>query len=280
MANVFNSTLPLLKYSRGDGYFDVALPMLTLEITGTNDGRFELELPLMTVSMVGGGRLDLSLPALTFEATQSLDQIGSFTLTLPRLSFSTSGIRGGVGSFSESLPALSGVLTGWSNTSGSIADSLPLLVGEFVSFAAYTSVVMNTDNTAVTEYSNFNFNSMAMIGDSMFAADANGIHLVGGSLDGSAKIEATAKTMATDFDTGQLKTITSCHTNFPEAMIRLVKDKTDESPWSLTDGKRAKFGRGVKGKYWAIEMKNRVGGDFDVDSLEFRALVTKTRRVA
>ena len=75
---------------------------------------------------------------------------------------------------------------------------------------SYLGVAMNTKNNAVTEYQDFDFNSLAKIGKHHYGCKADGIYLLNGADDAGTDIAAVVRFLASEeagYITGQTFTV-------------------------------------------------------------------------
>lgn len=151
--------------------------------------------------------------------------------------------------------------------------------------AGLYTFVLNTENEAITQYDNYNFNSIS----NNMGAMSDGIYELSGEDDEGTAIAAHFKTSLMDFKS-------SIHKQCPYAYIGLTSDgelmlktiteqhgKKNERwykfnhPKDAMDTARVQLGRGVKSRYWQYEISNISGADFDIDSIELLPLVLKRR---
>jgi hypothetical protein len=150
-----------------------------------------------------------------------------------------------------------------------------------------TTWAINTRTSGVTEYTNFNFNSFAKIGNKYIAASSEGLFELNGPLDVSAAIPAQVAG-------GFLQLGGSRFTSFTEAYLGLnTKDGAKDWLLKLTTGEgleyvyrlqpnvgmrttKVQFGKGLRARYFAWELCS-TGADFDLDTIEFVPLVAKRR---
>ena len=144
------------------------------------------------------------------------------------------------------------------------------------------TLVINTQNHALTEYTNFSFNSIAKIGNVYIAASADGIYV----LDESATDNGT--NIDAEIQTGLIDTLTSipkeaiiagtAATGTAEATLSVgisIDDGEEYTYPALQSGSgihrefRAKFGRGLnqKGRYARVRVSNELGSPFAIDSV-------------
>lgn len=145
------------------------------------------------------------------------------------------------------------------------------------------SVIMNLQNKAVTQYSNFDFNSFCKIGDNFLAASDAGLFSLEGDNDNGADIDAEFELVTTDFGIANLKRLRSIYVGGQADGDTALTVKDDEGnareyPNPLfkdgqQTGMKVSVGRNGIGRYWSIGVKNVDGADFSVDSIEVLPIV-------
>lgn len=155
----------------------------------------------------------------------------------------------------------------------------------------YTGYSMNTLNAAMSENTNFNFNSFASPGGLTLAAGKEGIYLLGGDTDQGNPIPASVRLGLTDFGTSVLKHVPNAYVGYT-ADGRLVMKVT------TTDGGKKKenwYGlaprvadspiegrfdvvKGLVARYWGFEVVNVDGADFELDSLKVWPMQVQRRK--
>lgn len=150
---------------------------------------------------------------------------------------------------------------------------------------SYTGWVMNATNIGVSNYSDYNFNSVAKIGNNYYGASQTGIYKLTGTDDAVTVWKAK---------TGAMTIAGSNKSRVPEAFIgvanngrivfKTITGKQEERWYELRSSKaemdvrRVKMGRGVTSHYWQFSLENIDGTDTDLDYIELRP-VKLTRRV-
>ena len=160
--------------------------------------------------------------------------------------------------------------------------------------------VMNTDTGAVSWYDNWAFTSMAAVGGKVFAAGPDGLHVIGGDLDGIDQIDARVQFGYTEFggydQTGVPKP------NEPKKRVQAlwfgyhadgVLQATVETygqgygPYAYAMAPRAADqprnnrivpGKGLNARYWRIGVANTGGCAFEVHSIAAE-VAQSTRRL-
>jgi len=151
----------------------------------------------------------------------------------------------------------------------------------------FTTIVMNTLNKAVTEYTGYNFNSYAIFQGRQIGADATGtapgIYELTGDTDGDDDIDAHIKTRdfdihaATDQERVTDRRIDDIHLNLiarDDIVLKLQKSRdavrTFDIRGSENDNiheKRVKPSKGMKDRIYSIEIRNKNGSYFELDEI-------------
>lgn len=158
--------------------------------------------------------------------------------------------------------------------------------GSIVIDNEHYTFVMNVETKGVSEYSNFNFNSMS----SGLGATSTGIYRLIGTDDAGSNIDAYIKTGLIDFGTSLEKQVPYAYIGLNKSGDMLLKTIVDyrgsrKERWyevapkaiDATDTIRVSLGRGVKSRYWQFELTNKDGSDFEIDSIELLPLILKRR---
>lgn len=160
--------------------------------------------------------------------------------------------------------------------------------------------VMNTDTGAVSWYDNWAFTSMATVGGKVFAAGPDGLHVLGGDLDGTELIDARVGFGYTDFGgydqdgmpkpSEPKKRVTDLWFGYHadgtlSATVETYGQGYGPYTYSMVPraagqprNSRITPGRGLNARYWRVGIKNTNGCAFEVHSLA-ADVVTSTRRL-
>lgn len=152
------------------------------------------------------------------------------------------------------------------------------------------TLVLNTENTAVSEYSNFAFNSYAYLQGQLLACKDDGLYLLGGDTDNGTEIEAILRTGLMDFGTSNKKILTDAYIGYTTSGRLLLKTLSTEGGtkqerwYELTavtadspTANRVKTAHGVKARYWQFEIRNLDGNDFELEKIEVLPVITGRR---
>lgn len=143
----------------------------------------------------------------------------------------------------------------------------------------FVGYAMNVRNTAVSEYENFPFNSMAVIGGVPYGAGPDGIYRLQGDDDDGAPIDARVRTAALTF--GHLARVPYARIVFTsdgDLLFRTItmdkgarKENTykmAKRPLGTAVESRFTMAKGVTSSVWAFELSNVDGAYFEADALQ------------
>ena len=176
--------------------------------------------------------------------------------------------------------------------STSIQQMLNIDISEIFGFTGglsfgddYYTFVLNTENEAISLYSNYNFNSIS----GELAASDTGIYQLTGDDDEGTLIGASLKTALMDFGNNLHKQVPYTYIGFSsdgELILKAISNQNGvkKERWyhckpsrDADATSRVQLGRGVKSKYWQFEIINVDGADFDIESFEPMPLSLKRR---
>lgn len=172
-----------------------------------------------------------------------------------------------------------------------IDDELDLTVSLTLDGLPYLGLALNARNRAVTEYSAFDYNSLASYGGKLYGAGEGGLYRLEGSDDDGAAIAAFARTAMQRVAGGKAARVSDAYLGFRangDLQLKVVVREDDgrrigyvydlvRGTTGAAQSGRFKVGRGLKSVYMAFELSNVAGADFAVDVLEVRPLVLDRR---
>ncbi len=168
---------------------------------------------------------------------------------------------------------LSGVPTQTLLYSAVVQDHIHLKT--FFASPVYTTWAMNTRNAAVTQYSGFNFNSFARMGERYLGANDQGLYWLDGDDDAGRELKSRITTGIIQPNGNKLAGVQYAYLGM-RGDGQFVVTVTDEAGgsynYTLTGSSletaRVVFGRGFKTRYFTFSLESQ-GQDFDLDSVEF-----------
>jgi hypothetical protein len=143
------------------------------------------------------------------------------------------------------------------------------------------AIVMNTLTGAVSEYDNFEFQSITPT----HAGSATGLFSLGGSTDLGALIVAEVMTGKTLFGPSVKKFVDLVYFAMRGSGISALLVQGAVAAYAYTfpvrasGESRAKPGRGIRENYLAFGYTNTDGADFRLDRIEVSVIPAETRRV-
>ena len=268
------------------GVSDFNLPLITLEASGTVDafGNASFELPIISVSATGEdeviGTASFSLPKITISASTLISSSGDASFEFPVISLSAEGVVGAVGTLDKSFPMLKLSAGSLNEILGDGDIVLPMftLITSALPTTAYLSMVMNLKNRALTLYDNYDFNSMCRFKDKHFGATKTGIYdLDTGTTDNGTLIDWNFRTGYLDLEQKNKKKLKQAWLSYKtdgDLILTVIQPNGDEYEYSLQGidstetGHRVKFGKGIRSKYVALDIRNVDGSTITLDTLK------------
>lgn len=167
----------------------------------------------------------------------------------------------------------------------SLTEGLELSALYVAPDGSMTTWAINTRTGAVTEYTNYEFNSFAKFGNKYLAASSDGLYELLGNNDDGTNIIAKMKTGFAQFAGSHLchfKAIYLGVRNGGTYYLRIETAEGTTTTYQLEaeDMKttRIQVGKGLRARYFAFELETVDGQDFDLESIEFVPLVVQRRR--
>jgi hypothetical protein len=173
-----------------------------------------------------------------------------------------------------------------------LRDSVPLFATLQVVDDVFSGFVMNTENRAVSEYSNYPFNSFGEMGGSYYGASPEGIYILEGDDDDGDPIEARVRTAVINLLRGKMARVPSAYVGYTSdgtVVLKVVvtsEQGAKEEYWyemkpqnadAPREG-RVKVGKGLKSVYWEFELVNKAGADFELENVQLY-FVPLSRRI-
>lgn len=156
---------------------------------------------------------------------------------------------------------------------------------------AYTGVALNTQTTAVSEYQQFPFNSLAEVGGKFYGCAADGIYLLEGPDDDGEPINSSIRTgliRVADGKRARVPTAYFGYTSTGDLVMKVVTTQVDgmkREDWYKLEARhgaashstRVKIGRGLSSVYWSFELHSISGATFGLDSIQLLPMILERR---
>lgn len=265
--------LPLTKpYTIGYVSSVYALNTLALD-TGYIDGQYTLAL-VIYISVTSSLTVDDSLSygldiPITIASALSVDDNAAATLVIPVSMPSTVTVDDNMATqmtLNITLPS-----------------GIELLDRLYSTSFGQKGYVMNVNTGAVSVYDGWNFNSMAKVGQSYYAAGPAGLVKLTGDTDVGTQIDASVKTGITDFDSTRMKRMVKAYLGVSsdgQVYLKTITEDGNENLYELqaetsnvVKESPVEIGRGLRARYWQFEVLNDAGSDFTLESVEFYPVI-------
>lgn len=224
----------------------------------------------------------------TLQVTGTTGGVAGVTVAAPLFQLSSSAAQQNHGSVDILAPSprMGGTLQAWL-----VAPVATLTaIGSAVITATYEAYAINllqpldsnpSNNyeakvPAVTRYTHFPFTHVVRYQNSYYGANSTGLYLLEGTTDDGAPIPWAFKTAMTDFNTPNKKTVASAYFSGrfgPASTISLIEGEKAPNTYSfstprgtLAQNHRQKFGKGTKGRYYALAASGT--GECELDGIE------------
>lgn len=287
---------PVLQ-AHGANAVTLTLPVPRIAVTGATGriGYVQLVLPTPVLAASGkvpftGGIL-LVLPKPQLAITGRVGNYASVALALRGIALAAEGATGIIGSAHLTLPTPVINVAGYQQGRGTVTLVLPMLIlqstGQVTDVTTSSpdgnvlpAVVMQTETGALSNYTNFPFNSFAAFNGAYLGASAEGLFVLTGDTDNTTFIQAAARVGITDFGTSFLKRIDRCYVGYRtdgNLIVRVFTDEVNVRDYLMTaygkdglHGNHTRIGKGLAARYWQFEIRNQNGAQFQINAFELK----------
>jgi len=222
------------------------------------------------------GDLIVDLPGLAVTLSTMADEYGDLLFSLPVLEVALDGRISEIADLIVELPATTIALSGVPNHFGDLAFTLPALEVALTCTAdEFLNMVMNLRNQALTEYQDYEFNSMCWFDGKPLASDGAHIYdLSTGDDDDGVLIDWNFRTGFLDLERSTKKKLRQawvgmktdgeivCTAVLPDGTAYVYTAKSYEA---TETGVRIKFGKGIRTKYVALDFASDEGASLELD---------------
>ena len=264
-------------------------PALLSTGTGTFAAGASLKAPSPNLVGYGGAVCSITLTGKALlQATGTTGGVAGVTLTCPLFELTTGATRQAFGSANLLCPSpeLGRTAQAWlmPPTGKLTAIGTAVVTASYEAYAVnlLRSVDRNPNNNyiaaldEVTHYTNYPFTHVVRYQGSYYGANSTGLYLLEGTTDDGAAIAFAVKTAVTDFKTPNKKTLASAYFSGrfgPASTISLHEGEKAPNTYSFTTPRgtlaqnhRQKFGKGTKGRYFALSVSGT--GTCELDGIE------------
>lgn len=157
------------------------------------------------------------------------------------------------------------------------------IVSAYLDPEGITTWAVNLSHGGVSEYTNYNFNSFAQLGNKYIAASEDGLYELDGDDDDGTDIIARIKSGMLQFGKSNYASFKGIYIGVRGAGQYILKLETGDGKtytYQVTarsmETTKVNVGKGLRARYFSYELIT-TGQDFDMDSIEFLPLVARRR---
>ena len=263
-----------------------------LSIVGSNSSLSFPSLRLVAVGEISNkGIAEILFPKFTLTGLSAPDITGVVSILFPSFNVFAQGVSGCIGTFEVSFPCFTLSAFVSSNSLGTLEKSFPMfsIFGQGVlSDIEYLTMVLNLRNKALTLYEAYSFNSFCQINGLNFGADSVGIYnLDSGITDDGSVINWNFRIGYLDLEQKTKKKLTQAWMSYKsdgDIVLTVIQPDGQEFEYLLEgineteEGVRVVFGRGLRSKYIALDIRNENGSMLDLDVIKLHLLQTGKQR--
>jgi hypothetical protein len=155
--------------------------------------------------------------------------------------------------------------------------------------ADYLGLCLNLKGGQLSQWANYNFNSMTKIGNQYVGAGENGLmQLNTGDDDAGSAIEAFFELVTSDWGIPGQKRVRSWYVGYEadgDLMLTVKDDDGNERAYLLEPnhsdnqqhGAKVWGARDGKGRYWMVRIDNVNGSDFSIDDIKILPIVLNSK---
>jgi hypothetical protein len=274
-----------------DGTIVQTMQPFTLSMTGVQQEPLVMENFIVSMTGEAGYVASLNVQMAHFTVEMTSDPFGAIDLQMQGFSSVLTGVAGSIGSMAGTAEYFTSVMTGYVQVTGSI-NVTPQgfsvsMSGSVSTGSSYSTVAMHSEWQAVTQYTNYPFNSFARFNNINLGAHSTGLYALTGDTDNGTAIAAAARVGITDMGTSHLKKVEDVYVGYRangNLMLRVNTNDSHVRDYMIRHNgetglhvKKVKLGKGVVARYWQLEVQNIDGADFDLNTLEIKPTVLKRR---
>jgi hypothetical protein len=168
--------------------------------------------------------------------------------------------------------------------SGQLEDAVQISAAYVAPDGSVTTWAINTKTGAVTEYSNYEFNSFARSGFKYLAASPSGLYELDGADDAGTSIVSVIQSGLAQFGGSRFSSFKAAYLGMRgggDVYLKLETGNGVSYTYKITteDMRTTKvnLGKGLRARYFSFQLTS-TGQDFDLESIEF-VPITAVRRV-
>jgi hypothetical protein len=281
------SPMASIDISGGDK-FAVVSPMSIFEgaLLLTNRGTITATSPITIGNFIGTapiyGTITAVSPMSTVLMQTRLTNRGAITVASPIAIFAINGLYTNWGAFTVDAPVPTIDIPATITVQGQIVAVAPMsymnIIGISLSHTGVLTLVINTENFALSEYSNYAFNSFTHFNGKDIGCKSDGIYELAGNDDNGIGISALVRFPTVDLEENlakRLKELIYTGRNSGILVFKVIENENTTGAYSYNTElatstihwERIKTGKGRRSRFVTVELSNFNGCDFDINSL-------------
>lgn len=164
-----------------------------------------------------------------------------------------------------------------------LQDGIQIITGYVSPDGQFSTWAMNTRSGAITEYTNYAFNSFTQMGDICYGASATGLYQLLGDDDAGTSIIAQLRSGFAQWGQSKFALLKRVYIGMRGEgtwVLKIITGDDKEYVYQTSTRNqrttRVHVGKGIRSRYIAFELVS-AGQDFDLDTIEFVPLVADRR---
>jgi hypothetical protein len=164
-----------------------------------------------------------------------------------------------------------------------VQEGLELTAAYISPNGSISTWVVNTETSAITEYSNYGFNSFAQMGYKYLGANRTGLYELNGDTDAGTDIISVIKTGLSQIGGSRFTMFQAAYLGVRGGGDYVLRLETGDGRYydynviaQDMQTTKIRLGKGLRARYFSFQLTS-TGQDFDMDSVEFVPIVARRR---
>lgn len=167
-----------------------------------------------------------------------------------------------------------------------VQEGLILTTTFMIPGGTYKGWIMNSENFAVSNYTNYDFKSFAKISGKYYGVQDDGLYLLEGDMDDGEFIKGIIRTGKMDLETSNLKNINKAYIGFRgdgTVIMKVVADEAYETWFEVSPSRtdlhteQFKLSKGINARYWQFEIITEDSTKLELDTIELFPIILKRK---
>jgi predicted transglutaminase-like cysteine proteinase len=262
----------------GGGELTKKIPSITLSASAQGDRVANLTKAIARIGISAAahtdtnGTLSKAIPSIRLSATGVLSPVSSLSRPIPAIRLTAAAISGMTASLAKSIPTLGLDASAYWMKGATLEEAIPAIrLNSYIRAHEVIALALNTNNMALTKYTNFDYNSLCNFNGKLIGAKRGGIYELEGPTDHGTAIPWKLRLGKLDLGTRKLRHILV--TGATSGDMTLVVELPDGTKYeyigepvsSDEDGIKIKVGKGIRSRYLTLELYNESDETITID---------------